>query len=148
MSAPARRNGRCALALAALWLACSSGCDRGIGATTRPVEVRGLPACPKKTTYVRPLVVRLDRDPSLFEDPFTTQVRVDQPEPKAALIVPRKRMRATVRVGTCTPTSIATWDCAAATWLATTSVDLDARAGVAEVAMPAFEVACAPAAAR
>ncbi len=150
MSALEPRNGLRALALAALVAeaAGTAGCDRGIGATTRPVEVGGLPTCPSKTTYARPLVVRIDRDQSLFDEAFTTQIRVETPAPKVALEVPRQRMRATVRVGACAPTSIATWDCAAATWLASTRVDFDARAQVAEVAVPKFEAACAPLAPR
>lgn len=119
----------------------AAACDRGVAGTTRPVEVRGLPAC--KTPYARPIVVRLDRDRSLFEDAFSTHVRVDGPAQLAALVVPRVRMHATVRAGLCTATSVATWDCEAATWLASTTVDLDSRSITAVVTLPAFEAACA-----
>jgi hypothetical protein len=118
------------------------GCDRGIGPSTRALEIQGLPSCPPKTTYSRPIVVRVDRERALFDEAFTTQSRVDAPAPTATIMVPRARMRVTIRAGLCTPTSLATWDCAAATWLSTTTADLDARASPAPIKLPAFEVAC------
>lgn len=121
---------------AALFVA---GCDRGVASSTRPVEIRGLPAC--KGHYLRPIVVRLDRDRSLFEDAFTTHVRIDTAA-QTTLMIPRLRMHATVRAGLCQATSMATWDCEAATWLASTTVDLDARSSPAVVTLPSFEAAC------
>ncbi|MBI2388086.1 MAG: hypothetical protein HYV09_00595 [Deltaproteobacteria bacterium] len=120
-----------------------SGCEPGPASTTRPVEVRGLPACPPKSPYARPIVVRLDRDRALFEEAFTVMTRVDAPTATVALSVPRVRMRATVRAGLCAPTSVSTWDCAAATWVASTTVDLDARSTPVTVTLPAFQAACA-----
>lgn len=123
----------CALALV--------GCDRGVGPETRGVEVLGLPACPSKQHYARPLVVRFDRDRALFEEPFTTQTRVDTPS-IPTLTVPRARMRATIRVGVCARTSVATWDCNAATWLQSVSVNLDSRAVVTKVTISAVSHPC------
>jgi hypothetical protein len=119
----------------------TSGCDRGVGPDTRPVEVHGLPTCPSKSSYVRPLVVRFDRDRVLFEEAFSTQTRVDTPS-VPTLTVPRVRMKATIRVGLCARTSVATWDCSAATWLTSTTVSLDARAAVAVVTVPAASALC------
>jgi hypothetical protein len=118
------------------------------GSTTRLVEIRALPGCPKRSGYERPLVVRLDRERSLFDDPFSVQQRLDAPVPIVALTVPRRPMRASVRIGTCTKTSLATWDCAAARWLASTSVDLDGRASPASLDLPAISVPCVPLATR
>jgi hypothetical protein len=123
----------------------SAGCDRGVATATRPVEIRGLPTC--KGSFSRPIVIRLDRDRSIFEDPFSTHVRIDGPEKAGekrspALVVPRMRMRATVRVGLCSPTSVATWDCDAASWLGSTKVDLDARSTPVAVSLPTFESPC------
>lgn len=129
-------------AFAALLLVSSlSACDRGVGPQQRTVEVRGLPSCPPKTVYARPLVVRLDRDRALFDEPFSTQASVES-SAIVALTVPRTRMHATVRVGICAPTSLATWDCAAASWVASTTLDLDARATTATVTLPRFDVPC------
>jgi hypothetical protein len=119
-----------------------SACDRGVGPTVRPLEVRGLPACPPKTSYTRPIVVRVDRERALFDEAFTTQSRIDAPAAFASITVPRARMRITIRAGLCTPTSLATWDCAAATWLSTTTADLDGRASAASITLPAFEAPC------
>jgi len=125
------------LCVAALFVA---SCERGVASTTRPVEVIGLPTC--KGAYARPIVVRLDRDRSLFEDAFSTHVRIDGSAQQATLVVPRLRMHATVRAGLCTATSVGTWDCEAASWLASTTVDLDSRAAPAKVTLPTFEAAC------
>lgn len=125
------------------------GCDRPSSgttpSTTRPVEIRGLPPC--KGTFSRPIVLRLDRDRSIFEDRFSTHLRIDGPEKPGeklapVLVVPRQRMHATVRVGLCSPTSVATWDCEAASWLASTTVELDARATPVVVTLPTFESPC------
>lgn len=131
------------LSLTLLFALALVGCDRGVGPDTRPVEVHGLPSCPPKSSYVRPLVVRFDRDRVLFEDSFTTQTRVDTPS-VPTLTVPRTRMKATLRVGLCARTSVATWDCSAATWLTSTTVSLDARSTVATVTMPSASALCAP----
>ena len=117
-------------------------CD-GVGPDTRAVEVRGLPSCPPKSFYARPLVVRFDRDRAVFEESFTTQTRVDSPS-IPTLTVPRKAMRATIRVGVCSRTSVATWDCSAATWLTSTTVTLDRRMPPVVVTLPATSVACTP----
>lgn len=130
------------MGLFALALACLDGCDRGVGPETRPVEVLGLPAC-AKGHYVRPLVVRFDRDRVLFEESFTTQTRVDTPS-VPTLTVPRTRMKATIRLGVCARTSVATWDCSAATWLTSTTMNLDARSTVASVKVPPASMPCTP----
>ncbi len=119
-----------------------SACDRGAGSTTRALEVRGLPTCPGRSTYARPIVVRVDRERSLFDEPFTTQTRVDAPATVVAISLPRTRMRVTVRVGLCASTSVGTWDCAAATWLGSANADLDARASAASLMLPTFEAPC------
>jgi len=120
-----------------------ASCDRGVGPAVRPLEVRGLPSCPTKTTYARPIVVRVDRERALFDEPFTVQTRIDTPVAAASISIPRTRMRVTVRAGLCAPTSLGTWDCAAATWLSTTNADLDSRASAATVTLPDFEAPCA-----
>ncbi len=118
------------------------GCDRGVGPSTRPLEVRGLPRCPARATYQRPIVVRVDRERALFDEPFSTHTRVDAPTALVALTLPRTRMRLTVRAGLCMPTTLATWDCAAATWLASTTLDVDSRATAATLTLPEFEAPC------
>jgi hypothetical protein len=55
-------------------------------------------------------------------------------------------MRLTLRVGICTPTSLATWDCAAPSWAASLPVDTDARATPIELRLPKVPVACVAAA--
>ena len=123
-----------------------AGCDRGVGPDTRPVVVNGLPGCPPKSSYyARPLVVRFDRDRALFEEPFTTQTRVDSPS-VPTLTVPRMRMNATIRVGVCARTSVATWDCNAATWLASTTVHLDGKAAIFPASVLGATMACVSAA--
>lgn len=129
--------------LLAAFLVPASGCERGVVPDTRAVEVRGLPGCPPKQYYARPLVVRFDRDRALFEESFTTQTRVDSPS-VPTLTVPRKRMHATIRVGLCAQTSLATWDCSAATWLTSTTIDLDGRSTVFPALVPGATAACTP----
>lgn len=118
------------------------GCDRGVGPSTRPLEVHGLPRCPARSTYARPIVVRVDRERALFDEPWSTQQRVEVPTSVVALMLPRTRMRLAVRAGLCAPTSLATWDCAAATWLSATTVDVDGRASPVTVTLPEFEAPC------
>jgi len=130
------------LLLCAATGSCANSCGRGVGPEVRSLEVRGLPRCPPRATYERPIVVRVDRERALFDEPFSTQMRVESPANFVSLSVPRARMRVTVRAGLCVPTSLGTWNCAAATWLATASVDLDSRATPAGVALPEFEAAC------
>lgn len=115
-------------------------CD-GVGPETRAVTVHGLPACPAKSFYARPLVVRFDRDRALFDESFTTQTRVDSPS-IPTLTVPRRAMRATIRVGFCARTSVATWDCSAATWLASTSVTVDRGTQPFLVTVPSASAPC------
>jgi hypothetical protein len=132
--------------LLVLALASCERCDRGVGPETRPVLVNGLPGCPPKSSYyARPLVVRFDRDRALFEEPFDTQTRVDSPS-IPTLTVPRQRMKATIRVGLCTKTSVATWDCNAAQWLVSTSVHLDGRSTAFPVSALGASIGCVSAA--
>lgn len=118
------------------------GCDRGVGPNARSLEVHGLPRCPARSAYTRPIVLRVDRERTLFDEPYRTQQLVQTPTAVVALSVPRTRMRLTVRAGLCAPTSLATWDCAAATWLSTTTIDVDARATPFAVTLPELEVPC------
>lgn len=137
---------------AALWRAlvvcvaaivCAS-CDRPGGAT-RPLRVRGIPVCSKGVRYARPLVVRIDRDRALFEEEYSMQKTIESPPPTrdTTLDVARMRMKATVRVGICAETSLATWDCNAASWVGVSTIALDAKANEAEVTIEAKEVPCA-----
>ena len=119
-------------------------CDRG-GSTTRPLRIKGVPLCPKGVSYARPIVLRVDRDRSLFEEAYTAQRTLDAPPPthEATLEVMRARMKVTLRLGVCAETSLGTWDCNAASWVATTTTTLDTRADVMEVTLPTAEVPCA-----
>ncbi len=137
------RGGFRALGLVHALALVASACDRGIGPTTRSVVVHGLPTCPGKTRYTRPIVVRLDRERALFEEPWSTQTRVDAPASDVTLTVPRARMHTTLRFGLCVATALATWDCAAATWLDSAPLTLDGRASNADVTSPKLEVECA-----
>lgn len=119
-----------------------AGCDRGVGPNVRTLEVHGLPRCAARSRYARPIVVRVDRERALFDEPYRTQQQVEVPTSPVALSVPRARMRLTVRAGLCAPTSLATWDCAAATWLSQAVVDVDGRATPLPVTLPEFEVPC------
>jgi len=134
-------HGRTALVVLAMSLA---ACDRG-GSTTRPLRIKGVPLCPKGVSYARPIVLRLDRDRSLFEDAYSAQRTLESPPAthEATLEVVRARMKVTVRLGICAETSLATWDCNAASWLATTTATLDTRSNAFEVTLPAAEVPCA-----
>ena len=122
--------------------ATSMGCDRAAGA--RLVHFTNLPTCAAGAAYERPLVVRLDRDPALFEEPWTSQLVLAAPTDPARLELPRRRMRLTLRAGSCPPTSIGTWDCAAPTWLGSAQVHTDARAATLEQPLPKLTVACVP----
>ena len=51
---------------------------------TRALVIEGLPRCAGKNTYARPVVVRLDRERALFEDPWSVQLRIDAPPELAA----------------------------------------------------------------
>jgi hypothetical protein len=126
----------CTVALAA--------CDRGIAPTTRAIVARGLPTCSAHESYQRPLVLRLDRDRSLFDEAFTAHEIAYAPQPSVSIVVPRTHMRATLRIGTCAPTSVGTWDCNAATWLASAPIELDSKSAQAEVTLPAVTAPCAP----
>jgi hypothetical protein len=119
-----------------------AACDRGIAPNSRKIVARGLPTCRARETYARPIVLRVDRDRSLFDDPVTAQEIVYAPSPSASIVVPRTRMKATLRMGSCTLTSVATWDCAAATWLASEAIELDGRSSDAEVQLPVVSVPC------
>ncbi|MGZ3424907.1 MAG: hypothetical protein ACXVEE_44020 [Polyangiales bacterium] len=119
-----------------------AACDRGIAATSRKVVARGLPACPAREAYSRPIVLRIDRDRSLFDEPMTAHEIVYGPAASASIVVPRTRMKATLRIGSCALTSVATWDCNAASWLASTPIELDGRSADAEVQLPAVSVPC------
>ncbi len=121
----------------------AAGCDRGV-AGSRLVHFTNLPACPAGAAYERPLVVRLDRDPALFEDAWTAQLVLAAPTDPAQLELPRRRMRLTLRAGLCPPTSIGTWDCAAPSWLASSGFDADARAATLEQPLPKTTVSCVP----
>jgi hypothetical protein len=128
----------------ALFALAAAACDRG-GSTTRPLRVRGVPLCPRGVSYARPIVLRVDRDRSLFEDAYSTERTLDTPPPThdASLDVLRVRMKVTVRLGICAETSLATWDCNAASWVATTTTTLDTRADAMDVTLPPSEVPCA-----
>lgn len=128
-------------------------CDRSVGAgATRLLVLQGLARCPRNVRYERPIVVRVDRDRSLFEDAYSAQLTIERLDasatkgnvtPSPTLAVARQRMRVTLRVGLCVATSLGTWDCAAPTWLGTTQLTLDARDKPLEVALPTVDVPCA-----
>src|SRR5262249_1401576 len=119
-------------------------CDRG-GSTTRPVRLKGVPLCPRGVSYARPIVLRLDRDRSLFEDAYTAQRILESPPAthEATIEVLRARMKGTRRLGICAEPSLATWDCNAASWVATTTATLDTRSDAFDVRLPPAEVPCA-----
>jgi hypothetical protein len=134
---------RALVATLALASAPAVGCDRDVPGT-RLVHFGNLPACAPGAAYERPLVVRLDRDPALFEEAWTAQLVLAAPTDPAQLELPRRRMRLTLRVGLCPPTSIGTWDCAAPTWLGSGAFDTDTRAATVEQALPKIGVSCVP----
>jgi hypothetical protein len=131
----------CSIAL----ILCAYGCSARTESSVRVLEVRGLPTCPPRASYARPIVIRVDRERALFDEPYTTQTRIDTPACTASLSLPRTRMRVSVRAGLCTATSVGTWDCAAATWLASANLNLDGRATPAILTLPGFEAPCTPA---
>jgi len=124
-----------------------AGCERGDGGEVRVLRVRGLPVCGKGVGYARPIVVRVDRDPALFEEKWSNSVIAEGSTATVTVPVIRRRMKATLRVGLCAPTSLATWDCAAATWLTSVPLALDGRSDVMDVSLPPLQVACADGAA-
>jgi len=127
------------LAFAAL----ASSCDRP-GSSTRVLHVQGVPVCARGVAYARPIVLRLDRDRSLFESEYTlTHGIAPSPAGVAEIDVARMRMKATLRLGVCNETSLSTWDCNAASWVAETTLTLDDRTEPAEVTMPPADVPCA-----
>lgn len=114
-------------------LAAACGCARSAPAKTRTFVVTGLPTCPKEGRFERPIVARIDAEPGLFEAPFSTQ-RALEASPRALadvdggrleLTIPRRRMKATLRVGTCRPTSLSTWDCNAPAWMVDQEIEID-----------------------
>lgn len=117
-----------------------AGCARPSG--TRELRVEGLPTCPKGQGYARALVVRVDRERSLFDDAYAEERRLDGPTAAPVFAVPRGRMTAVVRVGLCTPTSLGTWDCKAATWVAEQRIVLDGGTKAAVATMPKVPVGC------
>jgi hypothetical protein len=133
--------------------ACPSACDRTVGAgTTRALVLHGLARCPRNVRFERPVVVRVDRDRSIFEDAYSAQVSIERPEPTdgkghvtqpATLLVARQRMRVTLRIGLCVATSLGTWDCAAPSWLGSEQLTLDARDQPFDVELPRADVPCA-----
>ena len=109
----------------------------------RTLVVHGLPICTKHAAYARPLVMRLDRDASIFEEPYSTKAMVSgETAPDAAMKISRQRMRVTLRAGLCTATSLGTWDCAAPSWLAATTLSLDDSSEPFDATLPPFEVTC------
>ena len=128
-------------------------CDRSVGAgATRLLVLHGLARCPRNVRYERPVVVRIDRDRSLFEDAYDAQLTIERLDlspakgggtPSPTLVVARQRMRVTLRMGLCVSTSLGTWDCAAPTWLASEQLTLDARDQPVEVALPPADLPCA-----
>jgi hypothetical protein len=134
---------RARAATIALALVAVGACDRDAPGT-RLVHFTNLPACGAGAAYARPLVVRLDRDPALFEEAWTGRLVLAAPTDPAQLELPRRHMRLTLRVGLCPPTSIGTWDCAAPTWLGSGAFDTDTRAATLEQPIPKLAVPCAP----
>ncbi len=120
-----------------------TACEKPSG--TRAIVLRGVPRCLRDVAYARPIVIRLDRDRAVFEDPYTTQLMLEMPPTldAATLTIARQRMRATLRVGACVKTSLGTWDCAAPTWISTTTLALDQRDVPVEVTLPKTVVECA-----
>lgn len=118
-----------------------SGCARPTG--TRDLRVEGLPTCPKGQGYARAVVVRVDRERSLFDEPYSKEVRLEAPGVPPVFAMPRGRLQAIVRVGTCTPTSLGTWDCKAATWLSTQQIALDGGQKPWVLHVPPVAVGCA-----
>lgn len=117
------------------------GCEEAAHGT-RALRFVGAPPCPQGAPYERPIVVRLDRDRSIFDEPWTAQLVLSGPADPAQLELPRRRMRLTLRVGVCSPTSLATWDCAAPAWAASQPLETDARAAPIEVKLPKVPVVC------
>lgn len=120
-----------------------AACDRP-GSTVRPLHVR-VPICPQGIGYARPIVLRIDRDRALFEEAYSTQTILSAPPSthEASIDVARAHMKVTVRLGVCAETSLGTWDCNAASWVASQSFALDTRADAMSVVLPAAEVPCA-----
>lgn len=134
---------RALAATIAVAVAPAFGCDRDVPGT-RFVHFGNLPTCASGAAYARPLVVRLDRDPALFEEAWTSRLVLAAPTDPAQLELPRRRMRLTLRVGLCPPTSIGTWDCAAPSWLGSGAFDTDTRAATVEQPLPKIVVSCVP----
>lgn len=133
---------RVARTVAALPLVlCVIGCEQSVRGT-RTLRFVELPACPQGAPYERPIVVRLDRERSLFDDPWSAQLVLTGPTDPSQLELPRRRLRLTLRVGVCAPTSLATWDCATPAWATSQTLDVDARANPLEVKLPKVPVAC------
>ncbi|MFI5302917.1 MAG: hypothetical protein ACHREM_32910, partial [Polyangiales bacterium] len=93
----------------ALLLCLTTSCGRFSSAPskTRSLVIRGLPTCPKDGRFERPIVARIDDEPGLFGDRFSTQRAMDaSPHAladadggKLELTLPRRRMKATLRIG-------------------------------------------------
>jgi len=134
-------------------LGATAACDRSAGAgATRLLVLHGLARCPRNVRFERPIIVRVDRDRSLFEDAYGAQVTIERPEQTdgkgivtqpLTLTVARQRLRVTLRIGLCVLTSLGTWDCAAPTWLASEQLTLDARDQPMDVQLPKADVPCA-----
>ncbi len=120
-----------------------TACDRGGDGEVRVLRVRALPLCNKGVGYARPVVVRIDRDAALFEEKWSNSVIAEGHSSSVTIPVLRKRMKATVRLGFCAATSLATWDCTAASWQWSQAVVLDARADVMDLDLPPLQVPCA-----
>jgi hypothetical protein len=130
-------------ALAAILGLLVAACERGGDGDIRVLRVRGLPVCAKGVGYLRPIVVRVDREPGVFEEKWSNSVIAEGTAATVTVPVIRRRMKAMLRVGLCAPTSLATWDCAAASWQSTTPLVLDARSDVMDVDLPPLQVPCA-----
>jgi hypothetical protein len=145
---PAMRPGTCvarraaAIALLAVLLS-TLACEQAVPGT-RTLRFVGAPSCAQGAPYERPIVVRLDRERSLFDEPWSAQLVLTGPTDPSQLELPRRRLRLTMRVGVCAPTSLATWDCAAPAWASSLPLDVDTRATPIEVKLPKVPVACVP----
>lgn len=123
----------------AAWMA--AGCERG-AVELRQVRLLGLPTCRRGERYEGPVVVRLDREPGLFELHYSQSHAFEEPPATAVLSVPRRRMRGRVRVGICPRTSLGTADCNAARWIGDAPMSFDDRAAPVDLALPAASVRC------
>ena len=118
-----------------------SGCVAPPG--TREVRVDGLPTCPKGKGYARKVVVRLDRDRSLFDEAVMRTATFELPPPASPILtVPRGRMLMTLRAGLCAPTSLGTWDCNAVLWLSSQQLQFDGGKGAYVARLPALAIDC------